>query len=155
MIEGVIVIFLVIFFSLAGLVLFFSEELYGEFNFHKSEITINGKFVTEKLYFKTDKQYHTLYRNFKDHIIDFDTNFYKNYMKIINVSCLSGKPYIKDISGNCNFFINNTKTGDNCLPYTEKNEYGCSFGNVYGFSEGNIYWIQATYKIHPENIFQN
>jgi hypothetical protein len=38
--------------------------------------------------------------------------------------------------------------------YTERNEYGCSFGDEYGFKEGEEYWIEASYTLHPKNLFE-
>jgi uncharacterized membrane protein len=151
--EKKVITILFVIFLVAGLGIFFFSDSYNEFNFYESEITINGKQVTEKLYFKTDKPYHTLFRNFESPVIaKGESKTPINYMEVSNVECSEGEAYVRDSYGKCTYYRDN----DNpiyCMPYTENKEYGCGFGNTYGFSSQREYWIESTYEIYPENIF--
>lgn len=143
---------LFIIFLVVGLSIFFFSVSYTEFNFYKSEITVQGKTITETLYYKPDKPYHTLYRNFASPVFSTIPSFKKNnYLKVSNVECSAGEAYVRDYSGRCTYYNQNNKT--TCMLYTENNEYGCGFGDTYGFQKGNQYTITATYEIFPENIF--
>ncbi len=143
------IIFLVfIIIILAGLFAFFSRDTgkFSEFNFHSSSLTINGENIHEELQFKPDKDYHTLYRNFANPIYSKLTSLNEtNTIKIIDVGCSAGTPYVRDFNGFCS-----TET---CLPYTENNEYGCTFGENLGFKKGEEYTINSEYSLNPENLF--
>lgn len=121
-----------------------------DFNFYKSEITINGTEIIEKLYFKPDKQLHTLYRNFIDPLILNPTN-QRNYLEIKNVSCSEGAAYT--YTRDYRFYTFNPLKEEEILAYTEPNEYGCSFGEKLGFEKNKDYWIESKYNINAENIF--
>jgi len=134
---------------IAGGIISLSFAKYSsDFNFYKSEISINGTQVTETLYFQPDQSYHTLYRNFKDPISQ--SNEYLNNLVISVVTCSSGTPYFKDYNGQC--YSSNAQL-DNCYPYTENNEYGCTFGDIYGFKENSEYKIESKLNLHPQNLF--
>ncbi|MFA6974234.1 MAG: hypothetical protein WC238_05915 [Parcubacteria group bacterium] len=124
---------------------------YSEFNFYQSELTINQENITEKLNYYTNKPYHTLYRDFQSPIKEpWSTDL--NTIEIENVQCQQGTAYFKTFSNNC--YVSNSITPSSCLPYTERNEYGCSFGNDYGFSKGKNYWIESNYQLHPKDIIK-
>jgi len=146
--EGNVILMLILIFAVAGLFVFFISAHNFVFNFYKSDVNANGKTITEKLYFNTDKPYHTLYRNFASHIYSSPVQE-KNFIEIKNVTCSAGVSYMKDYYGRCILFNGESS----CPAYTEPNEYGCSFGNSLGFSSNKEYWIQATYELHPENLF--
>jgi uncharacterized membrane protein len=144
-VVGIIVLILLL---MGGAVYYLQLNSSG-FNFYKSELTINGSQIQEKLSYLTDKEYHTLYRNFQSYIADSGANV-ANSISIKEVSCSEGTSYFRTIS-RC---YNNLGVATTCMAYTEKNEYGCSFGNVYGFSKGRDYWITAEYEIKPENLIK-
>lgn len=140
-------------FVLAGLFVFFQGQSYTEFNFHESELAIVSNQVTEKLYFHTDKPYHTLYRDFSNPVYSLVDSPYKiNYVEIQNVLCSAGTAYVQNDLYRCTFFEGGVKSGT-CLRYTQKNEYGCGFGYNYGFKKGEDYTIETTYTLNPKNLF--
>lgn len=111
-------------FLIGFLLLFFQGN--PDFNFYSSKIVIDGQNITEELHFKPDKDYHTLYRNFENKVYFFHhENIYsKNYFLIKSVDCSHGNYYFKDYDG-----VPYPKS----YPYTENNEYGCTFGYDTGF----------------------
>ena len=121
-----------------------------DFNFNKVELTINGEQVIEKLYFDTNKEYHTLYRNFESELKDQKIP-QSNTIFIKEVDCVAGTPYYRTNWGCHN---NNPLEPGDCLPYTELNEYGCTFGNVYGFERNTNYWISSLYYLQQENLIK-
>lgn len=149
--ESSLITLLIFAFALAGLSIFFLSSQNTEFNFYKSEISANGKILTEKLYFNPDKEYHTLYRNFQSWVFVYFTQGETNYVHIKEVKCSSGAPYIRDYYGSCNIF--NGEAYSSCPAYTEPNEYGCTFGSTLGFAKSKEYWIETTYELYPKNIF--
>ncbi|MBU0907009.1 MAG: hypothetical protein KKE05_02515, partial [Nanoarchaeota archaeon] len=122
-----------------------------EFNFHRAELTINGANVSERLYYEPNEPYHTLYRTFQDPAFNTEAGL-KNYVLVNKVECEKGTAYFRNYDDFCVYF-DGTKDG-RCLPYTERNEYGCTFGGQYGFFEGNDYWIEAKYELRPANLFK-
>ena len=132
-------------FLIGFLLLFFKGN--PDFNFYSSKIVIDGQNITEELHFKPDKDYHTLYRNFENKVYFFHhENIYsKNYFLIKSVDCSHGNYYFKDYDG-----VPYPKS----YPYTENNEYGCTFGYDTGFLKNQEYTIGAEYEIHPENLFK-
>jgi uncharacterized membrane protein len=150
--ERNLILILVIIFVIIGAFAFYYSSNYNKFNFYKSEVTVEGKTITEKLYFKTDKPYHTLYRNFADPIYALNQNPSSNSIHILDVKCDEGQPYVRDIYSSCTQF-QNTSLKMNCPAYTENNEYGCTFGYTYGFKEDAEYWIESKYELNPENLF--
>jgi len=123
----------------------------ADFNFYRSELTINGTNINEKIFFNPNKNYHTLYRNFYDPLIAEDLS-YPNSISINNVKCSQGKNYVYSNFGQC-FSYEDKLIQKNCMPYTELNEYGCGFGYETGFKKGQDYWIETSYELNPENIF--
>jgi len=124
---------------------------YSSFNFYKSELTINGANITEKVYFSPNQDYHTLYRNFYDPLV-IDPGHHSNYIQVNDIKCFSGKPYVYSRSEGCFSFENGINEAD-CMKFTEENEYGCGFGSVLGFKESVNYWIRAEYRLNPSSIF--
>jgi len=122
----------------------------GGFNFSKSEITINGNNIQENLLFHTNKEYHTLFRNFITQITVEDNNI--ENIKINSLSCQSGIPYVLTSYGFYTF--NQSFLSSPHLPYTENNEYGCTFGNELGFKDNQDYYIKSSYTINNENLFE-
>lgn len=116
------------------------------FSFYRSEISINGDVITENLYFTPDTSYHTLFRNFASRI-SLDNS---SEIIILNVSCSSGQAYFTDYPDTYLFADKIILSKD--IPYTEENEYGCTFGNELGFQKGKNYSISAEYKLNPKNI---
>lgn len=147
--EKSLILFLILIFAAAGLFIFFISSESSEFNFHKAEISSNGHIITEKIFFKPDKDYHTLFRNFQSPV--YIQGQGRNYIIVTDVKCSSGTSYVRDNFGRCNLF--DGQEDSYCLSYTENNEYGCSFGSTTGFKKDNEYWIESTYELHPENIF--
>ncbi len=149
--ESSLITLLIFIFAFAGLLIFFLSSQNTEFNFYKSEISASGKIITEKLYFHTDKPYHTLYRNFQSPVV-YSPNFNTpNFIYITGVKCSSGNPYVRDNFELCNLY--NGEKNSYCPAYTERNEYGCTFGSTLGFEKSRDYWIESTYELNPENIF--
>lgn len=144
--ELPVVLAITLFLILSGVALTYFN-IGDKFNFYSSKISIDGLSIQEELHFKPDKPYHTLYRTFESEIYSFNKSdiYSKNYLLIRAVECSHGNYYFKDYSGNPH--------PDN-YPYTENNEYGCTFGNTIGFFEGEEYIIKADYEIHHENLFK-
>ncbi|MBR9704260.1 DUF2207 domain-containing protein [Candidatus Pacearchaeota archaeon] len=124
---------------------------YNEFNFYKSELTIEENKISEKLYFNTDKKYHTLFRNFQSKL-SLSTQNFPNSITINKVSCSSGKPYFR-LNSKC-YYEPDFTNQESCLPYTEDNEYGCTFGNTYGFKSNTNYILESEFTLNPENLFK-
>ncbi|HPD81748.1 MAG TPA: DUF2207 domain-containing protein [Candidatus Pacearchaeota archaeon] len=141
------VVLIITFLLLLGGALFLFSQPDSKFNFYSSKIVVDGQNIQEELHYNPDKDYHTLYRNFESEIYSINKSdiYSKNYFLIKGVKCSHGNYYFKDYYGN--FYPEN-------YPYTENNEYGCTFGDVLGFSKGNDYIINAEYEIHPENLFK-
>ncbi len=138
-------------FIFLGVLTFCLTVFITDFNFYKSHLEINEFTVNEKLYFHTDKPYHTLYRNFLDPLYPPQINS-KNFISLVDITCSGGQPYLRDRSNNCynvpGFY------NVNCQAFTEKNEYGCTFGSALGFKKNSEYTIDASYIINPQNIFK-
>lgn len=130
---------------------YYINEGKSDFNFYKSQLTIDGLEVKEKVYFSPDKDYHTLFRDFQNPLLDkTSTKNTPNSVTMQGVFCSFGDEYFKDYYGNC--FDSTSKIV--CKPYTESNEFGCTFGSQTGFKKGEEYQIEAEYILSPENIFQ-
>lgn len=123
----------------------------ADFNFYKSEFTINGNQVAEKLYFTPDEDYHTLYRNFVDSM--YVNSQEGNSVTIKNVRCSDGVAYAYAGDGFYTFSNGIMQEEQETREYTEMNEYGCNFGSDYGFFAGKEYWIEASYELNAENLF--
>src|SRR3989338_10195556 len=124
----VVIISVVLLAAALGSAFYFTtgDSYYTEFNFYKSFLKVNERNVTERLYYVTNKEYHTLFRTFSNPIVytaDFDV---VNSIRFVNASCSSGIPYLRTINV-CYLFRENRL--NECLPYTEPNEYGCTFGD--------------------------
>jgi len=128
-----------------------SISTYNEFNFDKSELNINGTHIKETLNFKTDKKYHTLFRNFESTLTSKD-NPKTNSVSIESVECVLGTPYFR-ISGDCYSSPDFTKKVS-CPDNTENNEYGCTFGDIYGFEKNKDYQISSEFTLIPDNLFK-
>ncbi len=148
-----VILVISIIFSIIGLVIVLASTNSTEFNFYKSEISIDGKKITEKLYFKPDKSYHTLYRNFQSSIYFNKSYLGKESIGVLDVKCQSGNAYVYSSSGAQCIMFKETPQQTSCPLYTEKGEYGCTFGNQYGFLKGEEYWVEATYELSPDTIF--
>jgi uncharacterized membrane protein len=157
--EKTIAIIITILLLIAGLILGIifknfnfnnlNTNSYNKFNFYRSDLNINGREVTETLYFHTDESYHTLFRTF-DSPLSISENT-KNSITIKSVSCNYGDPYFK-LNNYC-YYENDFSKSQECVPYTENNEYGCTFGNTYGFNSNSEYLISSKFTINPENLF--
>ncbi len=134
---------------IAGGVLVYYSTFNASFNFYKSELVIDGNNVSETLFFKPNKDYHTLFRNFVSPIVTGGTAT-GDSIEVINVKCAQGTPYARSYY-DCRYFDGSSKSA--CLDYTENNEYGCSFGSDIGFYKGNDYQIKAEYLLSESNIF--
>lgn len=158
--EKTTIILLVTILTIIGLGVFSFSLGYNEFNFYKSELTINGNKINEKIYFKPDQKYHTLFRNFNSPIKFSNKTSLKNYILIKNVSCSEPNAYARDNTGSCKFFeeqfpqesIYGTKKS--CPAYTENNEFGCTGGLSYKFYPSKEYTIEAEYELIPNTIFR-
>lgn len=122
-----------------------------DFTFDKSTLTISEEKIIEYLEYKPNKDFHTLYRNFNS-IVSYNTNKVNTIIPE-KVLCSEGTAYFYTSDENC-YYYENTITNSDCLPYTEPNEYGCTFGNIYGFNKGSKYTIKAEYSLNPRNLFQ-
>jgi len=146
--EKTSILIIAVFLLLVGFTIFYFSLYISSFNFYKAEIAIEGNRVTEKIYFEPDKPYHTLYRNFESPIF-FEEHNTTNYIQVDNVTCSDGSPYVKNFYGVEKFFQDRLSS-----VYIKDNEYGCTFGEITGFAKGNEYWIEASYIVHPKNIFK-
>jgi uncharacterized membrane protein len=149
--EGKIVaISVIILFVIGCLNIYASIFLFQDFNFDKSEITINGNNVQEKLTYNTNKEYHTLYRTFITPLA-IDNSSSEN-IQITSVECPQGTPYV--YTGDYQFYTyENSFQLSNPLPYTETNEYGCTFGDTYGFKKSQEYYIKSSFIVNNQNLF--
>jgi len=128
-------------------------EKFSYFNFYSSNIVVNGENIQEELHFLTNKNYHTLFRNFENEIYSESNPSIssKNYISFHSVNCSEGTPYVRDYNGQC-YFSPEEIVG--CVAYIENNEYGCTFGENLGFLKGKEYIVNSEYKLHPENLFK-
>ncbi len=91
---------------LIGISLVYFLAFKSEFNFYKSEISIDGNAITEKLSFKPDKPYHTLYRDFVSEIQPYKSagNYQQQGVEekitVRSITCSAGQAYLK-IFGGC------------------------------------------------------
>jgi len=154
--EERVILLIVVLFIFGGFVAFFVSSQNTEFNFYKSEITIDGNKITERLSYKPDKEYHTLYRDFESKLYFKGDDYYTGErIELTKVNCLAGTPYISPFTyGFCMILGNKTQYKAQCPAYTENNEYGCTFGVAKGFREGEDYWVEATYEIYSDTIFE-
>ncbi len=146
-----IILIITILFIALGLVSIFVLDL-NKFNFHSSKIIINGDQIYEELSFKPDKPYHTLFRTFSTRVF-WNIPEYSDYSDSVifnNLECSLGEPYLRTGFGVCYLYGEEFS----CKPYTENNEYGCSFGNELGYLKGTEYKISANYQLKPENLFK-
>lgn len=149
--EGKIVaISVMVLFIIGCLNIYASIFLFQNFNFDKSELTINGNNVQEKLTYNTNKEYHTLYRNFITPV--FVDNSSSENMQMASVDCQQGTAYV--YTKDSQFYTyNNSFQLSKSLPYTESNEYGCTFGDTYGFKNSQEYSIQSSFIVNNQNLF--
>lgn len=154
--KEVIIIVLVL--LAIGITLSLITVFYTSFNFNKSELTVKDNIINEKLNYHTNKQYHTLYRNFLSPITyeeSYKPSSHDGYVFIYSVNCSDGQAYAKRsgsyMYGRCYVF---PEREIRQCPYTEPNEYGCTFGNNYGFKKGQDYQIESTYTINPRTLFK-
>jgi hypothetical protein len=147
--RNAIILLSLVMIALASLFAYFAGGgIATVFNFHSSNLTLNGMAVVETLHFTPDGPYHTLFRSFASEIAGSGNNT----VSIQSVSCSAGTPYYNAHDGTCLAFQNNQTTAE-CLPNTENNEYGCTFGDIRGFNEGIDYSVGATYILNPANLF--
>lgn len=149
--ESKKVFLIVCIFSIIGLISAISNNFQTDFNFYKSKLVINQNNVSETLYYKTDQNYHTLYRNFESPIIVNEKDSLEEFIKINKVKCEEGSAYVTDYK---NFCYNESLNLGKCMSYTETNEYGCGFGNEYGFKKAQEYFIKAEYQIKPPVLYK-
>ena len=98
------IIILIIIFALGGLFIFFFASHSSKFNFYLSEMSSQGNVISEKIYFKPDKSYHTLFKSFVTPIASSQTPDSASYIKVSNVKCSSGTPYVRNYEGECAYF---------------------------------------------------
>lgn len=118
-----------------------------DFSFSQSTLEINGANVSETLeYTPKIREYHTLYRNFYTRIMPqdkIDSNpRIIDFITINSVECSAGNSYTN------NFALSPS------MPYTESNEYGCSFGFETGFERWQSYNVSAEYILHPKTLIK-
>ncbi|MGV8141038.1 MAG: DUF2207 family protein [Candidatus Woesearchaeota archaeon] len=143
------IVLLVIILLIIGAPLIYTTIFYSQFTFYKSEISmLDSNTIEEKLYFKPDKAYHTLYRDFETPILPIYSPGI-NQIQIISVTCSHGKPYYEDNVGIQHIMAENPEIS---MTHTERNEYGCGFGDVLGFSEREEYFISARYRLDPDSL---
>jgi len=141
---GISVFYLGVFYNTDSFSLEYNSK--NIFSFYRSEMNVNGDLITEKLSFNPDTSYHTLFRNFVSDLgIDNSSDII-----LLNVSCSSGQAYFVG-SSNISLFDDGFIRSED-IPYTENNEYGCTFGNEKGFEKGKNYFISAEYKLNPMNV---
>lgn len=152
--ESKTIILITILFLILGSTALYFSLFSTKFNFYKSELEINELQVNEKLSYKPDKDYHTLYRNFniKETAASISPNKISNGITVSEVNCEDGTPYLNNFANYCYLF--NPIKEASCLPYTESNEYGCTFGYEKGFKKGKDYEISSAYTLNPKNLFK-
>lgn len=133
------------------LVFAITPNLTFEFTFSEATLSFNGDKVVETLVFYPNKFYHTLYRNFIIPV-KVSSNCYKNCILIERVECSDGIPYA--YGEVVRTYTNSTTYYTNIYSHIEKNEYGCTFGNIEGFSPNKRYWIRGYYKLVPKKVFE-
>ncbi|MBS3100292.1 hypothetical protein J4463_03720 [Candidatus Pacearchaeota archaeon] len=131
--------------------IFYVLTVHPDFTFSSSKLDINEKEVKETLVYISDKDYHTLYRNFDSTIVSQQETGIES-IKVKGVECSFGTAYIR-FNDQCLYFDDENKL-NGCLLYTENNEYGCTFGNNYGFKKGVEQTIKADYFIEPPQLFE-
>ena len=144
--EKNIVLIIMLVLTLVSVLILFLSLFNTNFNFYKTELTINGNEIRETLYFKPDKDYHTLYRDFSTSI---EVSGKPAEISINDVACESGTPYANSYTQCISF---PEKTATNCFPFTEKNELGCTFGNTLGFKEDGNYYLKSEYILNPNKL---
>jgi hypothetical protein len=142
-----------------GVAITFASLFLGEFNFYKSELAISNDKVTEVLYFKTDKQYHTLFRNFYSSAEKYDISSImaqgvREAIAVQDISCTAGTPYLRTVFGRCYQPYGSSLVESQCQGYTENNEIGCTFGNVYGFNKGEEHKLRSTFYVQAPTLFK-
>jgi uncharacterized membrane protein len=139
-----------------GLAFAYFTIIYSSFTFYKSELNINGNIIEEKLYYNPNKPYHTLYRNFETPVTSSD-NPLPNHIQITDVTCSQGIQYYDDNIGR-QYQLTTVAADANknvdILAYTDRNEYGCGFGNTLGFSKGEEYIVSAIYQLNPDTLIE-
>lgn len=144
-----VVLYALVFFSLGVIAIYFA--LFNtEFNFYESHLSFNNNEVTETLFFKPNKDYHALFRNFETPALVSPLLTLKDNIMIKQVTCNDGKSYVRDFSSRCY----EPPTPITCPSYTEPNEYGCAFGDKTGFKKGEEYQIIGTYTLRPASLFK-
>ena len=115
------IILLVLIFLVLGIVSSYLVLFYSSFNFSDSELIINNNIVTEKLTYNTDKDYHTLYRNFETPISGY--NPYSDYISISGVNCSSGSAYARSNTGIMQFLQKSVNSSYTLMKYGKKFDY--------------------------------
>jgi len=114
-----------------------------QFTFEKTELSFDNNLINEKLTYITNKDYHTLYRDFQTPVYATLQNF--DTITPEAVTCIQGEGY----------FHTKTQCDEEvCRPYTESNEYGCTFGETLGFKKENEYTIEGSYSLNPGSIIE-
>jgi hypothetical protein len=140
----------IIFLVLAVIGLFVAGiQIFGTgFTFSHASLNVEQRLLVERLEYTANKPYHTLYRNFVTPV-SFEA-YVKPSIVISKVRCSEGEAYTH-AGGSCFKFAEGNY--QEYCPYTEPNEYGCTFGDTYGFSEGADYWIEGEYEVVPDTLF--
>lgn len=136
---------------LIGLSSYFLANSYsygGQFAY-RTEIKIYGNLIEERIYFRPQEDFHSLFHYFNSPISVFENE--KGTIKIEKVVCKEGTPYFRT-KDEC--YVGENLEKATCPEYTENNEYGCTFGNEFGFEEGEEYFIEARYILNPDTIIQ-
>lgn len=134
-----------------GLSSYFLVNFYSDKNqfSYRTEIKINGTLIEERIYFKPNQDFHSLFHYFDSSISVLGNE--ENSVKIEKVGCEKGTPYFRTIN-EC--YVGENLEKARCPEYTENNEYGCTFGNEFGFKKGKEYFIEAKYSLNPNYIIQ-
>ncbi|PJC45636.1 hypothetical protein CO037_00510, partial [Candidatus Pacearchaeota archaeon CG_4_9_14_0_2_um_filter_30_8] len=145
--EKTIVIICLTILFFVGLISLYSHLFSTPFTFSSSKIDSVGNNINERLVYTPDQSYHTLYRSFVDPVSESDGG---GKIEMTSLTCEKGERYFRTYDGEC---YDGNLNKINCLPYTENNEYGCSFGNNFGFGVGKTYSIGGTYLGNPPTTF--
>jgi len=168
--ESKAVTIITVFFIILGLISTYFSFFSTKFSFYKTELIINNDKIQEKLFYKPNKDYHILFRNFYTPIsvtsgkviYDDRTMKYLDNLKqqdnifISKITCSDGKAYMRDstLYSQTNCYQPPATSRFNCPAYAELNEYGCTFGYETGFKKGQEYKIFSIYFLQPKNLFK-
>ncbi len=119
------------------------------FTFSSAEIRVDNGTVSETLYFKPKTSYRTLYRSFVSPL--FITSPGRESVLVKSVECSSGIAYVYTAINTC---YTGTLSYIKCIPNTEINEIGCTFGEKYLFYKNKEYTLTTTYTFFTPAVVE-